>query len=458
MRLLLGVDIGTSKICAIALDADSGTVLAAKDTENTACISTDADASEQDAGVVCDLARRCLMQLMQHEVVVGAEILALGVTGQMHGVVTADANGTPLTPLIDWQDQRGKRTSASGLSYTEAVRELLGDDLARTGCRPATGYGGVTLYRLAQEGALPDHGVALTIQDLLVYQLTGVAATDPSDAASWGIFDAQGGTDWLPDIASRLGVPQQMLPPVYPTATASFPVRADMAKTIGLPAELPVAVALGDNQASFLGSVSDYTDSLLINLGTGGQMSVATRSFTSLAQLETRPLMPGYWLLVGSSLCGGRAYRLLAEFYRDIGQKVFGTTLELPAIYKAMGQLVVPDEGPAFTPSFAGSRQDPTCRAAVTGLDLGNFTPEHLTNALIQGMVGELVDYYRLAMQAGVSARRVVGAGNCVQRNEAVRQEIVRQTFLPLEISAQKEEAGVGAAKVAGWAVEIGSG
>lgn len=458
MRILLGTDLGTTKICAVALDADSGALLAMEETANDTRLVAEADASEQDAQAICALARRTLARLARHEKTASAEILGLGVTGQMHGVVIADSHGTPLTPLINWQDQRGKRTAPSGGTCTEAVRALLGDDLSGTGCAPATGYGAVTLYRMAQAAQLPENGIALTIHDLLVYQLTGVAATDPGDAASWGIFDARGGADWLPDISARLGLPPRLLPKVYPTGTAAFTLQAGVAGTLGLPAGLPVAVALGDNQASFLGSVPDFTNSLLLNLGTGGQISVAIQRFATLAQLETRPLIPGHWLLVGASLCGGRAYHLLAQFFAQAGRDVLGTTVELPAIYAAMNRLAEQDgdeETPTVSPLFSGTRRDPSARAAIAGLGADNFSPGHLTRALVRGMVGELAGYYRAAQQAGAAAVRVVGAGNGVRRNAAVRRQIARQTGLPLLLPPQQEQAAAGAALTAGVAAGV---
>ncbi|MHB1461450.1 MAG: sedoheptulokinase [Armatimonadota bacterium] len=456
MRLLLGVDMGTTKICAIALNAETGAIIAVESAPNNTRLTTAPEASEQHAQAICDIARGCIARLMRHARVEGAEILALGVTGQMHGVVIVDACGVPLTPLINWQDQRGHQVDPNGESYVDGVLDILGDDLARTGCRPATGYGAVTLYRLAQEAQLPEHGVALTIQDLLVRQLTGVAATDPSDAASWGIFNTQDGTDWLPEIAHRIGLPAQLLPPVYATGSTSFPLREVAASSLGLPAGLAVAVAIGDNQASFLGSVPDYTDSLLINLGTGGQMSVAVNSYSTHPLLETRPLIASYRLLVGSSLCGGRAYQLLAEFYREAGKKLFGIDAELPDIYEAMGKLSVPAQNELlFDTRFSGTRQQPGMKASLTGLGVDSFTPEHMTQALCQGMVSELVEYYQAAKQAGANPVRVVGAGNGVRRNEAVRAEIIRQTGLPLVLPQQQEEAAVGAALTAGLTVGV---
>ena len=143
--------------------------------------------------------------------------------------------------------------------------------------------------------------------------------TDTTDAASWGIFDTQTGTDWLPGVHHVLHLPNGILPPVKPTGTLAGPLLPALAVRAGLPAGVPVAVAIGDNQASFLGSVPSLTECALFNLGTGSQLSVPTSQYRLASALETRPLIPGWWLLVGASLCGGYAYQLLADFFSRAG-------------------------------------------------------------------------------------------------------------------------------------------
>lgn len=80
---------------------------------------------------------------------------------------------------------------------------------------------------------------------------------------------------------------------------------------------IPVCTAAGDNQSSFLGSVRNARESILVNMGTGGQVSVCSDQYFSAEDIEARPFINGSYLLVGSSLCGGRAYALLAQFFEQ---------------------------------------------------------------------------------------------------------------------------------------------
>ena len=457
MEILVGVDLGTTKLAALALDAGSGALLAVRDCANRFQLPAGEAASEQDAAAICAAAMGLLRELVNDQAVHGADILGVGVTGQMHGVVIIGDDGTPLTPLINWQDGRGQWPDAgTDMSYADAVCTLLGEErVQRSGGRPASGYGSVTLYRLARGTQLPADGKALTIHDLLVYQLCGHAATDPTDAASWGLYDVRDGEGWLPGAEEALGIPTDILPEILPTGTVAGTISPAGAVASGLPQGVPVAVALGDNQASFLASVPSLTTTLLLNLGTGGQMTVASPAFLRHPALETRPLIPGHWLLVGASLCGGRAYQLLARFFAQVGADLLGVPVDEASLYPRMNVLADAVEGialPVVAPLFCGTRVDPHARASISGLTPENFSPAALTRATIQGMLDELLQAYEIARAAGAVPVTVVGAGNALRRNPVMQREISTRTGLELLLPPLREEAAVGAALTAGVA------
>ena len=462
MDILLGVDIGTTKLCAVAVAADGGTLLAVESAPNATRLSAGPDAAEQDAAVFLARLPALLSRLQRHPALAGACPLALGVTGQMHGVVLADTTGTPLSPLITWQDGRGNRRAGSGRSYVDEVRHRLGAAApAESGCTPASGYGAVTLLRLREEGLLPAGATALTMQDLLVATLCGQMVTDATDAASWGLFDVRHGERWLPGAADALGLPESLLPAVLPTGSLAGTLLPGPAERTGwLPAGLPVAVALGDNQASFLGSVPALADTVLVNLGTGGQMSVPLDHYTRVEGLDTRPLLPGLWLLVGASLCGGRAYQVLERFFAAVGRDLFGNEDDTSR-YELMNRLAAAAEadcgGLLADTRYAGTRLDPAAHGALLGITTDNFTPANLTRAVIAGMVEELAAFYRQAHEAGAHPTHLTASGNAVRRNRLVRQEIEHRLAMPLTLPPCEEEAAYGAALIGGLAIGQGS-
>lgn len=456
MDTLIGLDIGTTKICAVALSAKRGILLA---TENSLNGAGGSDSSEQQADRIMTRAMELLCRLNQRPELKNCKPLAIGVTGQMHGIVLVDQQGQPLTPLINWQDQGGNKIyETTKRTYAQELIHRLGSEaVERSGCVPATGYGGVTLLRLAEEHMLPSQGIALTIHDMMVRALCGQAATDPTSAASWSLFDVAENR-WFPQAAEILRVPRSILPEVLPTGHQAGTLLPDIAAKTGLTAGTPVAVALGDNQASFIGSVPSLPDTLLINLGTGGQMSVPIDHFIRVKGLDTRPLVAGYRLLVGASLCGGRAYQVLERFFRRIGEEVLGIK-DVPPLYETMNQLASEAStqcgGIKARTLFAGSRLDPLSRGAFEGLTAENLTPADLTRAVICGMIQELAGFYELAKSAGAHGTRMAGAGNAVRRNRIVRTELESRFAMPLQLPPYHEEAAVGAALTAGKSIGV---
>ena len=101
---------------------------------------------------------------------------------------------------------------------------------------------------------------------------------------------------------------------------------------------IPVYVAIGDNQASFIGATGGNRNCMLANVGTGSQFSVFSKDYMNCPGLETRPFPGGGYLLVGASLCGGRAYALMERFIRDVLESIAEISTE--SCYDAMDKLL----------------------------------------------------------------------------------------------------------------------
>ncbi|HEX2948083.1 MAG TPA: FGGY family carbohydrate kinase [Armatimonadota bacterium] len=459
MGALIGIDIGTTKICILAIEETSCEVVACATHASGSVSCPENGAVEQNVIEIRNTTFRLLRDIASELAAKDFSVSSIGVTGQMHGVLLVDQHGDPVTDLLNWQDKRGNDIFANtGRTYADEVALRLGDErLYRSGTKPATGYGAVTLFRLAANSAIPQGVKALTIHDYLVSLLCGKAITDPTDAASWGILDVTTCTDWLTDCAEVLNIPTPLLPQIQPTGTIAGNLLPEIASAIGLPEGIPVAVALGDNQASYIGSVPALHESILLNLGTGGQMSVATGVFSRPDELEIRPLVNGTWLLVGASLCGGRAFKILADFFATVGRDIFGLT-DIPLLYPTMTRLAstISDAGDvSFLPLFAGKRSAPMATAQVSGLCEDNFTAAHLTRSLIAGMVDELLDYYQIAVASGAAPTVAAGSGNAFRQNDVIYQEMQRKLGLPFYLPPLHEEAAVGAALVGGVAAGV---
>ncbi len=263
---------------------------------------------------------------------------------------------------------------------------------------------------------------------------------------------------WDVALVRRLGLPAALLPPVRPSGSVAGGLRGPVAAECGLRAGLPVHTALGDNQAAYLGSVAAPEGTLLLNVGTGAQISAWRAEFAALPGVEARPLPGGGYLLVGAGLSGGRSYALLAGLFRQAGEALCGARVSEAALYARLNALaaeVAPGaDGLVCAPWFAGSRRDPALRASFSGLTAGNLTPGHLARALLEGLANDLATFHAEMAPALPPARRLVGAGNAVRSNRVLREALAGRFGLPLAVPACAEPAAAGAALLAA----VGSG
>ena len=426
---------------------------------------------------------------------------AIGLTGQMHGIVYTDCAGRPLSPLYTWQDQRG-----------ETVRKQI---LEKTGISVPGGYGFATHYYNMIHGLVPKGAVSLcTIMDLFGMHLTGNSRPlmHSSNAASLGFFHpdrnhylkesmeslfgkaevsatgGSGASSFIPDFSEEIReIGHYHRNPDISSCRDSqvsvschgIPVTNNChdIKITSSCRSIPVTCAIGDNQAGVLASVGTAPGTPLVNFGTGGQVSLLTTRYSELPGIETRPFLPGLYLMAGSSLCGGRAYAILERFFRYYAAaagapekpqyELMNALAEKALQEKAAAQLCREKETAgsstgssseflSVSPLFCGTREDPSVRGSVTGISENNFTPGALILGTLRGMTDELYGYY-LKMTSSQPDRikpdRVVGSGNGLRKNP-VLQKLVAELFgAPLELSPFEEEAACGAAISAAMAL-----
>ncbi len=463
MSYIVGVDVGTSKIAALVLDTESGQTLSLCETANESETTSAADKalgrSEWDADRAADLTMGCMGEAISQ--VDATRITGIGIAGQMHGMALLDLEGRAVSPFIGWRDQRCQESfPGKDQTYINRMMELAGlGGFAHTGCTPATGYMGSTLFWLAANGdprvarggaGAPVH--ACFMADYLVMKLTGESPmTDPTNGGGSGVFDVVIG-DWNKPLIERLGIKSEIFPPVRKSCTRAGGLTADVARALGLQPGISVAVGCGDNQASFAGSVCCPADSLLLNIGTGAQVSAWVPKGLIVPSVDTRPHLDGGFLLVGAPLCGGLSYALLQDFFRSIGSAFFGAAGD-EELYEEMNRLarsVRPGaDGLTCIPLFTGSRLDPSKRASFHGVNPANFTPGHFARAILEGVAEQLHLYYSDMLENGVKPRKeLICCGNGVRRNP-LQADILAHTFvMPARLPVSTEESAFGAALV----------
>ena len=427
----IGLDIGTTSLCGIVLDTQTGETLHTTNRPNNSSLPPRFEGEKaQNAKLIVSEMLSIAEELIAKE----HEIASIGVAGQMHGIVYLDKNGHPISDLITWQDARGGMPFKDDETYAEHLSKISGQQIA-------SGYGSVTHFYNAQNGLVPPDAVTFcTIQDLIALALT--EQTTPrvhiSNAASFGLFDSEHSA------FDHASIKRANL------SASLFPlVEAETSLLGRTPSGIPVAVAIGDNQASVLGSVAEPETSILVNVGTGSQISAVVNDYVANTQQELRPLTEHNYLLAGSSLCGGRAYSILEKFFRSVAEEVTGAPIKsaYPSMDRLTADLTPPSDSLQVSTLFSGTRKEPSLRGMIEQIGTENLTMRHLCWGVMHGIVQELYDiYHNLLPHLTQTPARLVGAGNGIRNNPALVKLFSEAFGLPLYIPAHREEAAFGAA------------
>ena len=406
----IGIDIGTTSICGVLVDIDTGKIVESRTELSNAFVFTENPWEKiQNTEKVISLAMDILEDFLEYP------IRAIGLTGQMHGIVYVDKDGKAVSPLYTWQDTRGNQPYNNS-TYAEHLGSFAG-------------YGNVTDFYNRENGLRPAEAVAhCTIMDYLGMVLCGLKKPliHTTNAASLGCFDLK-------------------------TKSFSYDVAADISDSfeiLGTYKGIPVSVAIGDNQASVFSTLADERD-VLLNVGTGSQVSVVSDVIKVGENIEARPYFDGKYLLVGAALCGGRAYEMLKDFYAEFlkAAGISGMT-DAADIYGVMNKLMadhtesVQDFLKVDT-RFAGTRKQPELCGSISGITVNNFTPANLTYGFLDGMMEELYVMYEQMDERRIN---LVGSGNGIRKNEVLVKIAENKFGGYLRIPTHTEEAAYGAA------------
>lgn len=410
---IIGIDIGTTSICGIKINLDTGKVVESKTINSEAFIESQFQFEKiQSPDKIIKIAKEILDSFCCEKT------LAIGVTGQMHGIIYVNANGDAISPLYTWQDERGNQ------SYKDTTyAEFLGS---------YSGYGNVTDFYNRINGIRPKSATGYcTIHDYLVMTLCGLKKPiiHTSDAASFGLFDLK-------------------------TKTFKYDINVDVVDDYQIAGKykgIPVSVAIGDNQASVFSTLANKND-LLINIGTGSQVSIISDKIIESNNIETRPYFENNYLVVGSALCGGRAYSALKTFYGEILK--YSNVTDDDKIYSIMSDMLssISSTDLIVDTRFSGTRNNPEIRGKITEISIDNLKPQHLTLGVLNGMIEELFGMYS---SMNVDRCGVVGSGNGLRKNKNLIQVTEDKFKCKIKIPAHLEEAAFGSALFAAISAKI---
>ena len=408
----LGLDIGTTGCKAVLID-DRG-VPVAEATSEYALSTPKPLWAEQDPSDWWAAAALSIRAVISRTDVNAAQIRAIGLTGQMHGLVLLDAGGKVLRPAILWNDQR---TGAQCRAITERVGaervlELTGNPILAGFTAPKVAW-----VRENEPEVFARVARALLPKDYVRYRLSGEFFGDVSDASGTAFFDV-GRRRWSDEMLDAVGVPRAWLPEITESTVASTRVSADAARETGLLAGTPIVAGGGDQAAQAVGCGIIEEGLVSATLGTSGVVFAASDTYRVEPEGRLHAFchaVPGKWHLMGVMLSAAGSFRWYRDALcgpehaaaKDAGRDVYDD-LTAEAARVPPGS-----EGVLFLPYLTGERTphpDPLARGAFVGLTL-RHTKAHLTRSVLEGVAFGLQDSLELMRGLGIRPSQVRASG-----------------------------------------------
>jgi len=442
VEILIGLDVGTTGVRALAIDAASGSFVRQSVAEYD-ILTPKPGWTEQDPGAWGRASMRVLAEIADG---IDGQVVGLGLAGQMHGSVFLDAADRPIRPALLWNDQR------TGRQCEEIVDRIGAAELVRATGNPAlTGFQAPKILWLRDEE--PDHyaqvASVLLPKDYVRLLLTGDRATDASDASGTLLLDIARRA-WSTEVLEALEIPEQWLPTVYEGPEATGVLRDDVAAELGLPAGLPVAAGGGDNAAAAFGVGVATQGQLSSSIGTSGVLFAPTDGFAPDPSGRVHAFchaLPGAFHLMAVTLSAGGSLR----WWRSVCGDVSFDDLVAEAETAPPGS-----EGLVFLPYLTGERTphlDARARGAFVGLTVRHDRAA-MTRAVMEGVVLAMRDGLEIIRGLGVEVEqvRLVGGG---ARSRLWRQLQADVFGVPVHRTSADEGPAYGAALLGGVAAGV---
>lgn len=428
----LGIDLGTSSVKALLLD-ETGAMLG----EGAAGYAVSAP---RPGWAESDPEEWWRATLAAARAAIGphsAIVRAIGLSGQMHGVVCCLAGGEPLRPAILWADARADAELA-------AYRRLEPAQLRRLANPIVTGMAGPTLLwlRAHEPDVYAAARYALQPKDWLRLRLTGTAAAEPSDASATLLYDLAGDR-WDAEIIAALGLRAELCAPLLPSAGVAGELSGAAAAELGLRPGLPVATGAADTAAALVGAGLCAPGPVQLSVGTGGQIVALRDAPTGDPARGThlyRAAAAGQWYVMAAIQNAGLALEWARALLGVDWATAYAEAFSVPA----------GAEGLSFLPYLSGERTphlDPHARGAWVGLGL-HHSRGHLLRAALEGVAFALRDALD-ALDVPAAQIRLAGGGT---RDERWRQLLADVLDRPLLASEVRDASARGAALIAATA------
>lgn len=440
MASILGIDIGTSGTKAMLLDEKAG-VIGVESGKYDVSIPQ-IGYSEQDPDLWWEAVLSCLSRLREKYGRYFEAVAAIGLSGQMHGLVMTDENGRPIRPAILWQDQRSEEEC---LELTELIPERILKESLCNRIFPGFALPSLCWVKKHEPECFDRIYKVMQPKDYIRYKMTGMFGAEATDASASLMFDIVK-RDWAWELLDLCGLPRGIFPECRESGEVQGRISRECAVQTGLGEPVQVIFGLGDQQAQSIGNGVFKEGTFICNIGTGGQVSAFSKNPVYDPLFRTQTFCHGVnggYTIYGAVLNAGMSLKWL----KDSILKVDGfDTLNTMA-----GEIPAGSEGLIFLPYLTGERtphMDTRARGMFFGLHLAH-TGEHMARSVMEGVTFALRDCMEILEQTGNRCDRIISSGGGASSPVWLQ---IQADILGKEIyvSSVTEQACLGACLLAG--------
>jgi len=433
----VGIDTSTTASKAIVIDTQ-GEVIATQSYPHD--LSTPRPLwSEQNPDDWWHATSSALRDVMQQ--VNPTDVVAVGLTGQMHGLTTLDEQGEIVRPAILWNDQR------SGPQCDE-ITEIVGKKQLYQiiGSMLLPGFTAPKIRWMKQNEPEQYQRIrhVLLPKDYIRYHLSGEFVTDVAGGSGFGIMDIAART-WSSEMLDAFEIPREWLPRIVESPEISAYVSKEAAKLTGLPAGIPIVGGAGDQPAGGVGSGIVQDGMVSLSIGTSGVAYASNEEYAPEPDGRLHTFcgpVPGTYFHMGVMLSAAGGLRW---FHDEIGA---GRSYE--EINALVAEVPVGARGLLFAPYMTGERNphpDPLARGAFVGLTLRHGIAE-IARAVMEGVAFGMRDQLELLRAQGIHPTDAVVSGGAA-KSTVWRQMVTDIMGIPLYTVNTTEGGAFGAAILA---------
>lgn len=449
MKYVIGIDLGTSATKTVLFDAE-GKILASASREYP-LLQPHNGWAEQNPQDWYDAAIETLKKVVSESGVAASDIVSVGISGQMHGLVMLDEDCNVLRPSIIWCDQR------TGKECDELTEKLGRETLIKITANPAlTGFTAskILWVKNNEPEIFKKCRHILLPKDYLRFKLTGEFATEVSDASGMQLLDVPN-RKWSNVMIEACGIKEEYLAKVYESPEITGYINDDTASLTGLTTSTAVVGGAGDNAAAAVGMGVVEEGKAFTTIGTSGVVFAHTDNPVIDPEGRVHTFccaVPGAWHVMGVTQGAGLSMQWFKNNFcheetslaAESGKDVYYITDTMAA------EIPVGCEKLLYLPYLMGERTphlDPDCRGVFFGIS-AMHTKAHFIRAVLEGVTYSLYDCLLVLKEMNISPETMLLCGGGAKSK--LWKNMICNTFaLPVATSKSAEAPALGVAVLA---------